>query len=483
MVYSRFPKGFLWGGATSACQIEGAYDEGGRGLSIADMVRFVPKEKRSGDKPPSITRKEIEEILKNEKNYYFPKRYGIDFYHRYKEDIKLFSEMGFKVFRLSISWSRIFPNGDDEEPNEQGLEFYDDVFDECRKYNMRPLVTLSHYDTPLNLAVKYNGWADRRLIGFFLRFARTVFERYKDKVDIWLTFNEINVMAKNPYTGGGVFTDDCEDPLSLRYQAAHHQFVASALATKIAHEINPDNKVGCMLSRNAIYPETNNPLDIIKAQKSNQMNLFFTDVCVRGKYPEYMMRYFNENNISIEKELGDDEILKLYPVDFVSISYYKSVSEGTDANAERLPDSLFTGVKNPYLETTNWGWQIDPVGLRWVLNDLYDRYQKPIFIVENGLGTYDKVEEDGSIHDDYRVDYLRKHIIQMREAIEDGVDVMGYTTWGPIDLVSDSTSEMSKRYGFIYVDKDDYGKGSLKRLKKDSFFWYKDVIESNGERL
>lgn len=480
---NKFPEDFLWGGATSACQIEGAYNLDGRGLSIADMVKFIPKEERSGDKPPNLTKKEVEEQLKDDKGYSFPKRYGIDFYHRYKEDIRLLAEMGFNVFRLSISWSRIFPNGDDKEPNEAGLKFYDDVFDECKKCNIKPLVTLSHYDTPLNLALKYNGWSNRKLIDFFTKYVRTVFERYKDKVDLWLTFNEINVIARNAYTGGGVFLEDSKNPLELSYQTAHHQFVASALATKIAHEVNPNNKVGCMVARAVTYPETNNPLDILKAQKANQMNLFFTDIHARGEYPGYILRYFKENNISIKKEAGDDEILKLHPVDFISISYYKSVTESANPKGERLPDSIFTGIKNPYLETSDWGWQIDPIGLRYALNDLYDRYNIPIFIVENGLGAYDKLEEDNKIHDDYRIDYLRKHIVQMREAIKDGVDLMGYTTWGPIDLVSDSTSEMSKRYGFIYVDMDDSGKGSLKRFKKDSFYWYKEVIKSNGENL
>ncbi|MBW4827457.1 MAG: glycoside hydrolase family 1 protein [Clostridiaceae bacterium] len=483
MYNNKFPEDFLWGGATSACQIEGAYNLDGRGLSIADMVKFIPKEERNGDKPPNLTKKEVEELLKDDKGYSFPKRYGIDFYHRYKEDIRLLAEMGFNVFRLSISWSRIFPNGDDKEPNEAGLKFYDDVFDECKKYNIKPLVTLSHYDTPLNLALKYNGWSNRKLIDFFTKYVRTVFERYKDKVDLWLTFNEINVIARNAYTGGGVFLEDSKNPLELSYQTAHHQFVASALATKIAHEVNPNNKVGCMVARAVTYPETNNPLDILKAQKANQMNLFFTDIHARGEYPGYILRYFKENNISIKKEAGDDEILKLHPVDFISISYYKSVTESANPKGERLPDSTFTGVKNPYLETSDWGWQIDPIGLRWALNDLYDRYQIPIFIVENGLGAYDKLEEDNKIHDDYRIDYLRKHIVQMGEAIKDGVDLMGYTTWGPIDLVSDSTSEMSKRYGFIYVDMDDNGKGGLKRFKKDSFYWYKEVIKSNGENL
>ena len=478
-----FPKGFLWGGATAANQFEGAYNLGGKGLSTADMVRFIPKEERGAGFSLDVSGKEIEAILADEGDTVFPKRFGVDFYHHYKEDIALLAEMGFKVFRMSINWARIFPSGDDTIPNEEGLAFYDDVFDECLKYGIEPLVTLSHYETPLNLTLKYNGWADRRVIDFFVNYAETVFKRYKDKVKYWLTFNEINIIAMSPYTGGGVLVEESENPLELSYQAGHHQFVASALATKIGHEINSEFKIGCMLARMTTYPETNNPADIIKAQEKNQQNLFFTDVQARGEYPAYMNRYFNENNITIHKERGDDEILKAYPVDFISFSYYMSVSISSDPQKEQVGGNFIEGVKNEYLETSDWGWQIDPIGLRWTLNDFYDRYQLPLFIVENGLGAYDKVEEDGSIHDDYRIDYLQKHIEQMKEAVKDGVDLMGYTSWGAIDLVSASTSEMSKRYGYIYVDQDDEGNGTLERSRKDSFFWYKKVIETNGMDL
>ncbi|AEB28956.1 aryl-phospho-beta-D-glucosidase BglH [Carnobacterium sp. 17-4] len=478
-----FPKGFLWGGATAANQFEGAYNEGGKGLSTADMVRFVPKEERGEDFSLDVSRKEIEAILADETQAVFPKRFGVDFYHHYKEDIALLAEMGFKVFRLSINWARIFPNGDDTTPNEEGLAFYDDVFDECLKYGIEPLVTLSHYETPLNLTLKYNGWADRQVIDFFVNYAETVFTRYKSKVKYWLTFNEINIITLSPYTGGGVLVDDAENPVELSYQAGHHQFVASALAIKIGHEINPEFKIGCMLARMTTYPETNNPTDIIKAQEKNQQNLFFTDVQARGEYPAFMNRYFQENNISIHKERGDDEILKSYLVDFISFSYYMSISASSDPKKEQVGGNFIEGVKNDYLETSDWGWQIDPIGLRWTLNDFYDRYQLPLFIVENGLGAYDKVEEDGSIHDHYRIDYLQKHIEQMREAVNDGVDLMGYTSWGAIDLVSASTSEMSKRYGYVYVDQDDEGNGTLNRSRKDSFFWYKKVIETNGTDL
>ncbi|EAH0314691.1 glycoside hydrolase family 1 protein [Listeria monocytogenes] len=482
-VKKQFPKGFLWGGATAANQVEGAYDVDGKGLSTADMVKFIPKEERTRDLELDVSKAEIEAIIAGKVEGRFPKRDGVDFYHHYKEDIALFAEMGFKTFRLSLNWARIFPNGDDKEPNEKGLEFYDKVFDELLKYDIEPLVTLSHYETPLNLTLKYNGWADRRVIGFFTNYAETVFKRYKNKVKYWLTFNEINVISLSAYTGGGVLLEDAKNPLELSYQAGHHQFVASALATKLAHEIIPGSQVGCMLARMATYPATKNPDDILKAQYENQQNLFFTDVHARGEYPSFMNRFFQENDIHIVKEVGDDEILKAHTVDFISFSYYMSLSATASPEGDRSAGNLMGGVKNEYLESSDWGWQIDPKGLRWTLNDLYSRYELPLFIVENGLGAYDTVEEDGKIHDDYRIDYLRKHIEQMKEAIADGVDLMGYTSWGPIDLVSASTSEMSKRYGFIYVDQDDWGKGTLERSRKDSFFWYKKVIETNGEDL
>ncbi|KYG29434.1 glycoside hydrolase family 1 protein [Alkalihalobacillus trypoxylicola] len=481
-----FNEHFLWGGATAANQVEGAFDEDGKGLSTADMVPFIPKEKRGLGFAIDVNSQYIQDVLAEKTNDIYPKRFGINFYHTYKEDIALFAELGFKVFRLSINWSRIFPNGDDEQPNEAGLQFYENVFKELKKYNIEPLVTLSHYETPLGLTLKYNGWYNRKVIQYFTRYAETVFNRYKDYVKYWLTFNEINVITHSPYTGGGILIDQIPEKNSdqIAYQAVHHQFVASALATKLAHEIIPDAKVGCMLARMQTYPVTNHPDDIIKAQEQNDLNLFFTDVHAKGQYPDYMNRYFAENDIIVEKADGDDEILKNHPVDFISFSYYMSISVTTHGENDETAGNLVKGaVKNQYLESSDWGWQIDPKGLRVTLRDFYNRYGKPLFIVENGLGAYDHVEEDGSIHDHYRIDYLKKHIEQMKEAVKDGVDLMGYTAWGPIDLVSFSTSEMSKRYGFIYVDQDDYGNGTLKRSKKDSFSWYQNVIATNGEDL
>lgn len=480
----RFPEGFLWGGATAANQLEGAYNEGGKGLSIFDMVTFLPKEQRSNEIEMDVkSEAELERLLAADDGANFPKRRGIDFYHRYEEDIALFAEMGFKTFRMSISWPRIFPNGDELEPNEEGLAFYDRVFDELLKHGIEPLVTLSHYELPLTLVKKYNGWADRRLVDFFVHYAGTVFTRYKDKVKYWLTFNEINVSTMSPYIGSGILVDRVQHVEETVYQALHHQFVASARAVRACHEIIPHSQIGCMLARMEVYPETSNPDDVLAALEEDQKNLFFTDVQARGYYPSFMLSYFDKNDITIDVLPGDEEILAQHTVDFISFSYYMSMVASGAPEKAKEKGNFFSGIKNPYLQDSDWGWQIDPKGLRITLKKMYDRYQMPLFIVENGLGAYDVVEADGSINDDYRIEYLRAHIEQMGQAIEEGVDLIGYTSWGCIDLISASTSEMSKRYGFIYVDQDDYGNGTLERKKKKSFDWYKQVIASNGEQL
>ncbi|HEL1856348.1 TPA: 6-phospho-beta-glucosidase [Streptococcus suis] len=485
MSAKQFSKGFLWGGATAANQYEGGWNLGGRGPATSDTYIAVDPDKRKDmshfGKP--VSRADVEFALADQEGLY-PKRWGSDFYHRYKEDIALFAEMGFKTFRLSIAWSRIFPKGDELEPNEEGLAFYDAVFDELNKYGIEPLVTLSHYEFPLHLALEYGGWKNRKVIEFFVRYAETVFKRYQGKVKYWLTFNEINILGMVGYLSGGLLFEDGKNDLEAMYQAVHHQFIASSLATKAAHEIDPENKVGCMLARMENYAATCNPDDVLAALKKDQKNLFYTDVQVRGAYPSYMKRFFKENNIQVVFEPGDEAILKQYPVDFMSFSYYMtSITRALPDKDKATAGNLILGEANPYLEASDWGWQIDPVGLRITLNKLYDRYQVPLFIVENGLGALDKVEADGSIEDGYRIAYLEKHIQQMYEAIEDGVELMGYTPWGCIDLVSASTSEMSKRYGFIYVDADDQGKGSFDRSRKASFYWYKDVIASNGANV
>ena len=481
----QFPKDFLWGGATAANQFEGAWNVDGRGPATSDTSRAVaPEERKSmgSEFNSPMTRAKLDAALNDTEGLY-PKRWGSDFYHHYKEDIALYTEMRFKTFRMSIAWSRIFPNGDDATPNEAGLAFYDKVFNELNKYGIEPLVTLSYYEFPIHLITEYGGWKNRKVIDCFVRYAETVFNRYKDKVKYWLTFNEINIIGMTGYLSGGLLFDDGKLNLQEMYQAAHHQFVASSLATKVGHEINPDFKIGCMLARMQAYPATCNPDDVMEEIKKDHENLFFSDVQVRGKYPSYAKHFFKENNIELEIADGDLEILEKYPVDFMLFSYYMSSIARKQKSGEETAGNLILSEPNPYLEASDWGWQIDPVGLRITLNKLYDRYQVPLMVIENGLGALDKVEEDGSIHDQYRIDYLEYHVKQMYEAIEDGVDLMGYTWWGYTDLVSASTSEMSKCYGFVYVDADDQGNGSFDRSRKDSFFYYKDLIATRGANI
>jgi 6-phospho-beta-glucosidase len=464
-----FPPGFLWGGATAANQLEGAFDEGGKGLSIQDVApRGIRGPRTSG--PTSDNLKLI----------------GIDFYHRYASDIALFAEMGFKVFRLSIAWSRIFPDGDEEMPNEEGLAFYDRVFDECARYGIEPLVTISHYETPLHLAERYGGWVSRELIGFYERYVRTLFARYGDRVRYWLTFNEINSVLHVPFLSGAIDTPKEQLSASDLYQAVHHELVASALATKIAREMIPHVQVGCMILSMPTYPLTPDPADMVAVMQADHRNLFFGDVHTRGVYPGYMLRFFREAGIELDITEEDREVLA-NTVDFVSFSYYMSACETADP-AKRITGegNVIGGVPNPTLKASGWGWQIDPAGLRIVANQFWDRWGKPLFVVENGLGAKDElVEVDGvkTVLDDYRIDYLSDHLVQLGEAIADGVEVMGYTAWGCIDLVSFTTGQMSKRYGFIYVDRDDDGAGTLERYKKASFDWYAEVIRTNGASL
>ncbi|WP_435309966.1 6-phospho-beta-glucosidase [Sebaldella termitidis] len=473
---SVLPENFLWGGAVAANQCEGAYLEDGKGLSPVDILPDAAHGRWEALEHPMKT-------LETKYDFY-PSHESIDFYHRYKEDIKLFAEMGFKCFRTSICWPRIFPNGDDMTPNEKGLEFYDNLFDECKKYGIEPLVTINHFDTPVELMKKYNGWKDRRCIDFYLRFCDVIFKRYKGKVKYWMTFNEINMILHIPFFGGGIDVTNEENPLQTKYQAAHHQLVASAMATKLGHEIDPENKIGCMLAAGQTYPYTCNPADIWKSIEKNREGYFFIDIQSRGYYPSYSKRFFEENNIKLELHEGDEKVLRENTVDYISFSYYSSRLTSADPqNNSKTEGNVFSTMKNPYLQASEWGWQIDPLGLRITMNEIYDRYQKPLFIVENGLGAVDTVEPDGSINDDYRIEYLREHVREMKEAVLDGVELMGYTPWGCIDLISAGTGEMKKRYGFIYVDRDNDGNGTLERSRKKSFEWYKQVIASNGENI
>lgn len=473
-----FSEKFLWGGAVAAHQLEGGYNKGGKGLSIMDVAT-------GGNR--TTKRRFTSEVLEGE-NY--PNHEAIDFYGHYKEDIKLFAEMGFKCFRTSIAWTRIFPNGDEMEPNEEGLQFYEDLFDECLKYGIEPVITLSHFEMPLYLVKKYGAWRNRALIQFFVRFAVTCFKRYQHKVKYWMTFNEINNQANytdafSLYADSGIIPKEGEDPEKLMYQAAHYQLVASAQAVRLGHEINPDFQIGCMIAMCPVYPVTCKPADILMAEKAMQKRYYYTDVHIHGAYPANILSYWKRKGFEFDVTEEDLETLTKGTCDYIGFSYYMSFCiEHKEDNPQFDYREGNDFVKNPYVKASDWGWQIDPMGLRYSMNWFTDRYQVPLFIVENGLGAYDQLEEDGSVRDDYRIGYLRMHIEQMKKAVEeDGVSLMGYTPWGCIDLVSAGTGELEKRYGFIYVDKDNQGKGTLERRRKDSFFWYKKVIESNGEEL
>ena len=490
-----FPKNFLFGGATAANQCEGAWDEGGKGISSFD---FTSAGSVSKMRYSTFLDKDANPIKGgmfafglpegatpySDPNTYYPNRIGVDFYHRYKEDIKLFGEMGMRLFRLSISWPRIYPNADDEKPNQEGLDFYRSVFEECHKYGIEPLVTISHYDDPLAIDLKHGTWTNRKVIDYYEKYARTLFNEYKGLVKYWLTFNEINMLMMIPKFMK-LEGEQARKANSMAFVQLHNKFIASAKAVKAAHEIDPSMMVGCMIAGGpSTYPLTCDPKDVLLAMQEQQENFYCPDVQVRGQYPSYAKRIWDKYNVELEISEEDKKVLKEGKVDFYSYSYYSTGVATTHEDAGEETGGNFTAsIKNPYLKYSDWGWAMDPDGLRYTLNLINDRYQCPIMVVENGLGAYDKVEEDGSIHDPYRIDYLRGHIKAMSEAIEGGVNLIGYTTWGCIDIISAGTGEMSKRYGYIYVDRDDEGNGTLERKLKDSYFWYKKVIASNGEDL
>ena len=471
----RFPEGFLWGGALSANQAEGAWLEGGRGISNIDVIPHGENRMRV-----KLGKEPAPRIVEGE---YYPSHDGIDFYHRYREDLESLAEMGLKIFRTSISWTRLYPEGDEEKPNGEGIRFYRELFTECRRLGMEILVTLSHFDVPMGLVNRYGSWRDREMITFYTRYAKTCLEEFGDLVKYWITFNEINIILHSPFSGAGLAFREGEDEDQVKYQAAHHMLVASAATVKLAHELRPECRVGCMLAGGSFYPYSCRPEDVWTACEKERENLLFIDVQARGYYPSYVKRLFDEKGITVRMEKGDEEILK-NTVDFVSFSYYASRCAAADMEGKTASQgNVVKSVKNPYLQTSQWGWAVDPLGLRITMNQLYDRYQKPLFLVENGLGAADEAEADGTIADDYRISYLRDHIKAMKDGMEDGVPLIGYIVWGCIDLVAASTGEMSKRYGMIYVDRNDDGSGSMERRKKKSFAWYRRVIESNGECL
>ncbi|PTY39257.1 6-phospho-beta-glucosidase [Brachyspira hampsonii] len=474
------PNNFLWGGAVAAHQLEGGWNEGGKGISVSDVLTAGAH---------GVMRRITDGVIDGER---YPNHDGIDFYHKYKEDIALFAEMGFKCFRTSIAWTRIFPNGDEDKPNEEGLKFYDDMFDELLKHNIEPVITLSHFEMPYHLAKEYGGWLNRKVIDFFVKYAVTVMNRYKNKVKYWMTFNEINNQSNTSaeifgWTCSGVKYDKFDDPKKAMYQAVHHELVASAIVVKKGHEINPDFKIGCMCSFVPFYPYSCNPDDIMIAAESMHERFYFADVHCRGHYPAFAKKQWQRENNAPIMEAEDEKILAEGKVDYLGFSYYMSNAVKADVQKDTkstMDGSTSNSIANPYVKASDWGWQIDPVGLRYSLVTLYERYEIPLFIVENGFGAIDELKSDCSCDDDYRIDYLKAHIKELKKAVEiDGVDLIGYTPWGCIDLVSFTTGELKKRYGFIYVDKNDDGSGTGNRYKKKSFAWYKKVIASNGEDL
>lgn len=491
-----FKENFFWGGATAANQYEGGWNEGGRGPALTDfttggslteprMVTWVDKD-GVGHATPMVhfddSLPEGAEKYATVDGYLYPNREGTDFYHHYKEDIALMAEMGFRMFRMSISWSRIYPTGMDEQPNQEGIEFYRKVFQELRKYNIEPLVTIHHFDTPLGLVEKYGDWQDRAFIDYFVKYCRTIFTEYKGLVKYWLTFNEINNTLQVINLFGGKANDE---DYKKRLTHLHYQFVASAEAVKLGHEIDPENKIGCMLGGGIVYPHTCDPQDMLLAQQTMEENFYYCgDVHVFGEYPAFAKRIWREHHVT-DLDITEEDLvtLKEGKVDMFTFSYYMTNNVSTHENKDKVQGNFAAGMRNPYLTYSDWGWALDPTGLQYSLEQIYARYRIPLMVVENGLGAYDTVEEDGSIHDDYRIDYYIPHIEAMSRAIDNGVDLIAYTTWGCVDVVSAGTGEMRKRYGFIYVDKHDDGTGDLHRSRKDSFFWYKKMIASNGEDL
>ncbi len=472
----EFPQGFLWGGATAANQYEGGYGQGGKGKAIVDVLPAGPKRKSVME--GTFHYKELDDQT------VYPGRDAVDFYNHWEEDIDLMIEMGFKSYRFSISWSRIFPTGEEKKPNEPGLTFYEKVIDKLINNGIEPIVTICHFDMPIHLVEKYGSWRSRKVIDAYLNYAKVLFTRFKGKVRYWITFNEINMLFHMPFMGAGIVFKEGENEEAVKYQVAHHELVASALASKLAHEIDENNQIGCMLAAGQYYPYSSHPDDIFDALGKNRNIFFFSDVQVRGHYPNYAKKKLERLGIHLEMKPEDEEILQKYTVDFISFSYYSSRLTSADETVGEVTEgNVIHSLRNIHLEVSEWGWQIDPKGLRTTLSVLYERYEKPLFIVENGLGAKDELI-NGRVEDDYRIDYLSKHMKAMRDAIWiDGVNLIGYTSWGCIDLISASTGEMSKRYGYVYVDKNDDGSGSLKRYPKKSFYWYKDIITSNGKKL
>lgn len=469
-------KNFLWGGSISAHQCEGAWNEDGKGLGIMDLVTSGTYE----------TPREICKTIEEGKHY--PSHKGINFYHNYKEDIKLFKEMGFKALRISIDWSRVFPNGDDEKPNELGLQFYIDLVDELKKNDIEPIVTLYHFEMPYNLVTKYGSWVNRKIIDFYLKFCETMFLSLKGKVKYWITFNEMNHIDPSTeasdiftYIIAGLKFSELKNPAQTLAEVGYNMTVASVKAVKLGHNIDNENKIGCVFGLQPIYAYNCKPQNAFTAFKEMYRDFYQVDAMCNGYFPKYKLKEYENMGIYLKWVEEDKKAFEEGKIDFIGINYYSSSVGHSEEEGE---ETLFGGVQNPYLKKSKWGWAIDPEGLRYLINAVYRLYGKPIIITENGLGAVDILKEDKTVDDEYRIEYLKAHLEQLKLAVEeDYVECFGYLMWGPIDLVSATTGEMKKRYGFIYVDKNDDGTGDGQRYRKKSFEWFKKVIATNGENL
>lgn len=479
--YPYFPEGFLWGGAQAASQADGAYQEDGKGLNSSDVqpyLKGLSNAKIQELESQGMTLEQVSEGIADKTGYY-PKRFGIDFYHTYRDDLKLLADAGFKTLRTSLDWSRVFPNGDDAEPNESALKHYDAMIDYMNELGIEPIITINHYETPINITVNYGGWPNRKVISMFEKFGKVLLDWFGKKVKYWIVVNQINMVQIEPFLSVGVCSDQYDNEEEALYQAVHNQMVAAADIQAYAKKLNiPELCIGTMVADGTVYPATCKPDDVVLAMRQNRLQYLFTDVQFRGAYPAAANNYFEDRGVYLNVEPGDMELIKANPMDFLGISYYYSKIVDSTKNKYLPNDNL----KNPNLEASPWGWSIDPQGLYNTLSQYWDRYQKPIIIAENGIGVYDKLEA-GKVHDPYRSDFLGKHIEQVGRAIHDGADVIAYCAWGPIDIVSCSSQQMSKRYGFVYVDLDDEGNGSGKRILKDSYRWYKNVISTNGAEI
>lgn len=461
---------FLWGVATAANQCEGGIEQ--RGKVLVDVIPF-------GEQRFGVMKGEIcHNTLQNDT--YFPGRQAINMAENYDTDIDLLIELGINAYRLSFSWSRIFPKGNEDKPNPSGLAFYDKIINKLLDNSIEPIVTICHFDLPLYLVEEFGGWGDRQVVDYYLNYCEVLFQHFKGRIKYWITFNEINMILHLPFLAAGLYVSDKSYPLEYIYQAAHHQLIASAKATKLSHEISKENNIGCMLAAGKVYSYSANPEDVWLALEKDRENYFFTDVQVRGEYPTYAQKFFKRNDINLLIPEEDLLLLKEYTVDYISLSYYNSRCVSADASLATNSGNLFASVSNPFLETSQWGWPIDPLGFRITLNELYDRYQKPLFVVENGLGAIDSLDEHNEIDDTYRINYLSDHITALLKAKdEDGIPILGYTMWSGIDIISATGGQMSKRYGLIYVDMDDQGQGTLKRIPKASYRWYREMIREN----